>query len=402
VRRLAVPLLVMLLGFVFVSAATAENLGLQVGRSAAFAIAFLALAGLALVNEPGVAAPVDLPALALLALFGAMVAQDWSGPLHPLDLKPVLPVLALLAAPRVALLLRGADLARLVWLVLSAYALAAAVLLALGPQATLLRAVGPAERWDVTGSLVAHGSLSTIHAVLTLSVAGQVRHGWQRAACAACALLSLGMAFLTGTRTVLAILAFYLLLAMCRGGARDRQRLLVWSTAIAAALVAHTALVSDGLLLRLLGTGEDYSSGRWSSLAVWLGRIGAEPFGIGLGGLRETMAGGRPSLGGEELLEWPHNEFVRFTVESGVLGFLFVTGLLAVTLRRAWQAAGTQPRPASDLALGLAADILAESLLQNAFNSIYQATVFLLLIGMLAAARGLPRPTALTPAPTQG
>lgn len=400
-RPLAVAILLALVGLMCLSAATAEALALQGARSAAFAALFIALAATAVVSEPAVAVPLDRAALALLGLFGAMIAQDHRGPFHPLDLKPLLPVAALLVAPRVALLLRQTDPVRLLWHALTLYVVLAAALLLTGSPETLLRPVGDAERWDVTGSLVAHGSLCTVHAVLSLSYAGRVRSGWRRLACLALALLSLGMAFLTGTRTVLAITALFLLLALRRYEADDRRRLLLWCGGIATALVLHSLLVSDGLLLRLVGSGESYGSGRWQSLPVWLATIADAPFGIGLGGLRETMADGRPALGGDDLLEWPHNEIVRFTVESGALGLVFILGLLTLTVRRAWQAAAGPGSPGADLALVLAADILAESLLQNAFNSVYQATVFLLLIGMLAAPVPRDCSAALTPAPAR-
>ena len=49
------------------------------------------------------------------------------------------------------------------------------------------------------------------------------------------------------------------------------------------------------------------------------------------------------------------------------------------------KARAPQDLPLADtLGLVLAADVIAESMLQNFFNGIYQATAFLLLIGILA------------------
>ena len=56
---------------------------------------------------------------------------------------------------------------------------------------------------------------------------------------------------------------------------------------------------------------------------------------MGLGAVRELLADGRPALDGTSLLEWPHNEFVRFYVEAGPPGLLFVVLLLTVLVQRA-------------------------------------------------------------------
>lgn len=396
-RVLAAVLLVALMGFVGLSAATANALGLQTARILAFTGLFAALATLAFAAEPDTATPVDRAALALLALLGAMIAQDAHRPLDALDLKPALPVLALLVGPRVALLLRQVDLPRLVWWLLSAYVAVTAALLLGNSAAALREEVGGVPRWDVTGSVIAHGSLCAIHAILALSLASQPGRASRRVLAAAGGLVALSLAFLTGSRTVPAILALFLLLVTLRRPAGAGRRLALGSAGLVLALALHSAFISDGLALRLQGAGPDYSSGRWQSSAAWLALLAEQPLGIGLGGVRAALAAGRPALDGDALLEWPHNELIRFTVESGPLGLAFVTGLLATVVRRAWQAVpASEASPAGALVLVLAADIIAESLLQNLLNSVYQATTFVLLIAILAARPALaPRP-ALT------
>lgn len=399
-RILALVLLLALLGCVGLSAATADALGLQAARMVAFTALFAALALIALVSEPATATPVDRAALALLALLGAMLAQDAHRPLHALDLKPALPVVALLAGPRVALLLRGVDLPRLVWRLLSAYVAVTAVMLLLGPAESLREEASGVARWDVTGSVIAHGSLCAIHAVLALSIVTRPGAFSRRAFAGGLGLLSLSLAFLTGSRTVLAILSLFLLLAALRRPRGAGLRVATAAGALAIALALHSALISDGLAQRLLGVGADYSSGRWQSSAVWLGLLAEQPLGIGLGGVRAALAAGRPALDGEALLEWPHNELIRLTVESGPLGLVFAVGLLTLLVRRAWQAARTADSPlAADLALVLAADLVAESLLQNLLNSVYQATTFTLLVAILAARPERASEPALTAIP---
>ena len=142
-----------------------------------------------------------------------------------------------------------------------------------------------------------------------------------------------------------------------------------------------TTLVSDSFYLRLIGAQGDYSSGRWASIGHWLSLAGDHPWGLGLGAVRELLAGGRPALDGTALLEWPHNELVRFYVEAGPPGLLFVVLLLAVAVRRAVRVTRENIDPVQrTLALAIAADLVAEAFLQNLLNAVYHATVLFLLL----------------------
>ena len=115
--------------------------------------------------------------------------------------------------------------------------------------------------------------------------------------------------------------------------------------------------------------------------------------------MRELLAGGRPALDGTTLLEWPHNEIVRFYVEAGPPGLLFVVLLLAVVVRRAVRTASADIDPVRrTLALAVAADLVAEALLQNLLNAIYHATVLFLLL-TLATTDAQPEAEAETPMP---
>jgi O-antigen ligase len=110
---------------------------------------------------------------------------------------------------------------------------------------------------------------------------------------------------------------------------------------------------------------------------------------MGLGAVRELLADGRPALDGTELLEWPHNELVRFYLEAGPPGLLFVLLLLAVLLRRAVRAASREDDPVRRmLILAIAADLVAEACLQNLLNAVYHATVLILVLTLAVAMAG--------------
>ena len=190
--------------------------------------------------------------------------------------------------------------------------------------------------------------------------------------------------FLTATRTVLVTLAVFALLqalAACEPG-RCLRRTMGLAAGLCVAFLLHTWLVSDAFLKRLLGQGVgDYSSGRWTSQLHWLRSALEHPLGLGLGAVRDTLARTRPPLGGDGLLEWPHNELIRFYVEAGPLGLAFILLLLGFLLARGVRAA----RVDSDgtrraLILAILADMIGQCLFQNYLNAIYQSTSLILVL----------------------
>ena len=191
------------------------------------------------------------------------------------------------------------------------------------------------------------------------------------------------MVFLTATRTAALTLAVFALLHVATAGRPSRAlaQVAAGGLGLAIAFSLWTTLVSDSFFLRLVGAQGDYSSGRWASIGHWLSLAGDHPWGLGLGAVRELLAGGRPALDGTALLEWPHNELVRFYVEAGPPGLLFVVLLLAVAVRRAVRVAREDIDPVQrTLALAIAADLVAEAFLQNLLNAVYHATVLFLLL----------------------
>ena len=200
--------------------------------------------------------------------------------------------------------------------------------------------------------------------------------------------MSLSMVFFTATRTALLTVALFAILDL----ATSPRPALAWRRLGAAllglglAFAGWTLAINDSFYLRLAGGQDDFTSGRWSSLGYWLALAGDHPWGLGLGAVRELLADGRPALGGTELLEWPHNELVRFYVEAGPPGLLFVALLLALLVRRAMRAARATDDPMlRALVLAIAADLIAETLLQNLLNAVYHATVLILILCLAVA-----------------
>lgn len=372
-------------GFVFLSSATAESLGLGTVRVVAFTGLIAAMAIVAVLAAPGLARHGREHALACAALLLLLLPFQIGGPIEILDWKILLVLLVLLTGPELARALHPPDLAELTTRLLGVYVVASGLYLFTGEPSLFARGHDGIDRWDVTGSLVTHASLCVLYLVLAGERLLACRSLGARAWYATTAAVALVMLFLSGTRTTLLILV---LLFGFHLATLPRQQLTLRSwlpVALALPLFAlFTLFVSDTLWLRLVGAAGDFTSGRGHSLPWWMGRALEHPAGLGVGAVRRLIADERPAIEGGHLLEWPHNEFVRFWVEGGWLGLLFVAllvfGLLARTLHFARRSSCPRARL---FALCVMADLVAQSLLQNYFNNIYHATMMTTILAAL-------------------
>ena len=376
------------------SATTVAALGLEDLRIVVFAGLFVTLVAGALALRPrfdasAVVAPsIALWLLMLLAAIGQLSAQATTASL--VDYKIALPILALLLAPNLRAALGGADLSRLVVRLGAAYIIATTVAALAAPSTTVLRGVAAHVRVDVTGSVVLHASLATIIALVTAAALAQPRSALRRALLLLVLAAAAWMVMLTGTRSAVLTLVVFAALWLSAGRLPElaRPRVLGLAMVALALFFLLSLLVSDSLWSRLIELGRtNYSSGRWPAIQHWLTLGASRPFGLGLGAIRQLLAGGRPEIAGGHLLEWPHNELIRFYVEGGVLGVVLVLVLIFEVIRRARRRAKATSDPVERvIVLAIAADMLVQCLLQNYFNSVYHATVLLMILGMLAAA----------------
>jgi O-antigen ligase len=393
-------LLVLACGFAALSSSAAAALGLEEERILAFTGLISVLLLLPFLYRPRLSRPSG-PLLVLAALAAGILLADLAGSFAPVDAKLALPVLVLLAAPNLARFLPAEQLTRFVWRLLSFYVAATFFYQVVAEPAVVARGYASIVRYDPTGSVVMHSSLSLIHLILAVTRLGQVPALRARLAASALGGMSLAMVFLTATRTALVTLAIFAVLHFLTTSGTDRalRRLAAAAAGLTLAFAGWTLLVSDSFWLRLTGGQEDFSSGRWASIAHWLTLAGDHPWGMGLGAVRELLADGRPALGADAYLEWPHNEFVRLYVEAGPPGLLFVALLLIVLVRRALHAARATADPVlRALILAVAADLIAEACLQNLLNAVYHATVLVLILCLAVAAVRRPGAAAATAA----
>lgn len=389
VRSMLRFLFVAAFSFVFLSSTAAQALGLAELRVLVFAMligicALVALLGAPALRRAGRGLPVVCTAL-LLLLLPLQLAE----PFDPLDWKILLVLLVLFTAPEMARLVPPPELVILVRRLLAIYVAASGLYLLGSDTSLLVRGADGLARWDISGSLVTHASLCALYLVLASERLAHGRDMVSAAWYASTGALALVMLFLAATRTTLLIFALLLLFHLAtasRPGAWRPALLLVLSGA--AVFTLFTLFVSDTLWVRLGGGGEDFTSGRGHSLSFWLAQALAHPAGLGIGAVRRMLADGRPAVEGGRLLEWPHNEFVRFWVEGGWLGLAFITVLVCGLLVRTLRLARRETCPATRLlALAIAADLLAQSQLQNYFNNIYYATMMVAVLAMLHARR---------------
>ena len=393
-ERLMQVLLASVMGSLAFSATTVSALGLGDLRMVVFAGLFAALVAGGVMRRPRFSARdrlaplVALWLLAVLALLSATVAPGAESSL--LDYKIGLPILALLIAPNLRAAMGGLDLSRFALRAGGSYVVATALLALALPSLAVLRNVASHVRVDITGSVVLHAGLCTIIALGLAAALPHARSLWSRIGIGLPLAAAAWMVMLTGTRSPLLTIGFFVVLWAATGRLADlvRPRLLGAGLFAIAGFLVMSFAASDTILARLADLGQaDYSSGRWPSILHWLAMAAGQPFGLGMGAVRATLEAGRPIIAGGHLLEWPHNEFVRFFVEGGALGLLLVLIVVVEAVRRARRRALVTDDPLERvLLLAIAADMLAQCLLQNYFNSVYHATVMLLLLGMLAAA----------------
>lgn len=383
-------LLALVLAFAFVSSEAAALLRFDGLRMVAFIGALGSLVGLGVARAPRVAVGEPaVPVLLAVLLALILVADAVRGEVDPVDYKVALLVPPMLLAPTLARAFARHRIEDLVWHLLTVYVLATAALALIAVPEWLVRGRADLTRFDFTGSLIGHTGLCVIYLIATaarLTSSRDVLRGLVHAGLMAVATV---MVLLTGTRTALATFAFYLALEVAAAEAPRAAvaRVAPLVAGAIAALALHTLLISDDFLERLLaGSSEDWSSGRLASQVHWLSRGLDHPLGLGFGAVREALRDGRPALDGARLLEWPHNEPIRFLVEAGLPGLTFVMlliGRLATLAVRAARLDDHPPRRA--LVLAIAADMLGQSLFQNYLNSIYHAGALLLVLVVLAA-----------------
>lgn len=376
--------------FAFVSSEASTLLRFEGMRMIAFVTALGAMLAIALVRDPYLR-PRDAASVAVLALLLSLIlaADAASGSVDAIDYKVSLLLLLLLLAPNLACAFAGQDLAELVWRMLTIYVIGTALVAVLAVPEFFMRGRPELTRLDFTGSLVGHSGLCVVYLLATLARAGTKKSALGLAIHGALGATAATMVLLTGTRTSLVTIAIYSAfdVAAAREQTGAASRLALAVLGVLAAVTAYTLLVSDDFLERLLvGSSEDWSSGRVTSQLHWLALASGEPLGLGFGAVRELLRDGRPALDGERVLEWPHNEPLRFFVEAGLPGLLFVLLLTARLAQLAIVAARDETRPLPRaMMLAIAADMLAQSLFQNYFNSIYHAVALLSVLVTLAA-----------------
>ena len=385
-----VLLIVVATAFLFLSSSLADVLGLQTARATAFAAIIGLLAVVALARRPVVAPASAMMALVLTWLLSLMALVDLDGRIGVFDFKVVLPILVLLVGPAAVHGLKRVEPARLFYALIALYVLATCLMLATGAAGTAVRGYGRFLRYDVSGSLVTHASLCAIALILAVAASRTASRAATLAFHATVALAATAMLLLAATRTALVAFALYAVLSLIAGPERDARatRFVGASVLALVGLLLYSAVWSDAFLARLISADQaDYTSGRIVSVRHWLGMVEERPLGLGPGAVRDLLADGRPDIDGENLLEWPHNEIVRFVVEGGPFGGAFILVLLGGVVRGAIVAARREAdvlRRA--LLLAIAADLVAQCLLQNYLNDVYQATVLLLFFAMLGAA----------------
>ena len=334
-------LLVLVCGFAALSSSVAAALGLEEERILAFTGLVSALLLLA-VHGPAPAGPAER-------------SPSPAGPpgrRHPADRsrravsipstpRSSLPVLVLVAAPNLARFMSAEELVRFVWRLLSFYVAATFFYQVVAEPAAVARGYEGIVRYDPTGSVVMHSSLSLIHLVLAATRLGRGLAPRARLATLVLGGMSLAMVFLTATRTAFLTLAIFAAARACHRAAPDGRR----SSAGHGAARPHRGLrCVDAADRRQLLAAADRRSGRFQLGTLVIHRPLAGPgrrpsFRHGPGG--GARAAGRRTAGARRYVTaGMAAQRVRAALRGGrPAGLLFVVLLLALLVHRAIRAA---------------------------------------------------------------
>ncbi|PHS73127.1 MAG: hypothetical protein COB22_02340 [Cycloclasticus sp.] len=185
------------------------------------------------------------------------------------------------------------------------------------------------KRLDITGSLTAHAVLCSLFIMFTLAWFNTAKYIAPRWFMLCMLFVALYMLFKTGNRQsllVLFIFGFVYTLAF----PKKLQSILYASYGLmgmAGVFFMYTIFIDSNLFYRLFLLDErGFSSGRQEAIIYWISQVENVFTGLGLGNTAEFLVNLRGELYTYE--NFPHNELIRFYVEGGIFGLLFILLLL--------------------------------------------------------------------------
>ena len=162
------------------------------------------------------------------------------------------------------------------------------------------------------------------------------------------------------------------------------KNILLFGGAALLVFMLYTNFVDSNLYYRLFQLdSENLSSGRFESTLHWLNLSSEKYGGLGLGFISMYSQ----SVGGyvAHFENFPHNEFVRFYVEGGILGVFLVCFLVFFILNKSLKMVlNDNNNLRSTFSMAIFSIILVMSMLDNLFFDMYKSNFYYLMICLLS------------------
>jgi len=187
-------------------------------------------------------------------------------------------------------------------------------------------------RYDLTGSVTAHAVLCSLYIMFSSAYYLKFKSNVKRLALVASSFVSLYMIFLTGNRQSLIILILFGFILAYQQTKQINKSLFYFSIFITLFMIffiLFTLYVDSNMYYRVFNlNSDDVMSGRGVSVLFWLDKSSTIFGGLGLGYIAQygELYGGIL----ETYENFPHNEYIRFYIEGGILGLVFIVTLLFV------------------------------------------------------------------------
>lgn len=268
------------------------------------------------------------------------------------------------------------------------YVIGLSLIVIIAGQEELLKekgAGGHYTRLDFTGSVTlmavtsALAALSAIHSIRKEKKIVNIT--WKIAAL----LSAMYLILLAASRQSILIFLLYAVIIFSFGGWRKigdfYQKLRIIGLLISGVVsfFLFSIFINDSLYIRIFeNPSGDYTSGRLSSISMWLDEMNNRGGALGFGYVRNNTVQEIEFL-------WPHNEFFRFYIEGGILGLLIIILLLGYVLFTLRLALTSQNHiEIRYFMVAITSVMLVELNLDNFIHDIYGSSFYFLLLSIFA------------------
>ena len=193
-------------------------------------------------------------------------------------------------------------------------------------------------RFDLTGSVTGHAILCALFIMFSLSFLLSKVKSINSIMLVIGISIAFYMLLKTGSRQSILILIMFF--SICAFLFKENKRNLIYSLALlsifASVFSLYTVFVDNSFYYRFFSLDSSkFTSGRSEAIIFWLNNVTNHFIGNGLGYIAQYTSSQLTEI--ETYERFPHNEFVRFYVEGGLLGVVFIVSIFFIFFSKCLQ-----------------------------------------------------------------